>query len=105
MEFHRVHRELLPHHIHLPVFLLNRDFLELQQPEVSVTRSLHVPDKVHRHQNFVRILNDVVGTLLTLVLASGDRAHIPESALPIFNIINEHLTRMKQTTQVCDCLL
>ncbi|KAG1767684.1 hypothetical protein EDD22DRAFT_875239 [Suillus occidentalis] len=30
---------------------------------------------------------------------SGDRAHIPESALPIFNIINEHLTRMKQTTQ------
>ncbi|KAG1814997.1 uncharacterized protein BJ212DRAFT_1481536 [Suillus subaureus] len=29
----------------------------------------------------------------------GDRAHIPESALPIFNIINEQLTRMKQTTQ------
>ncbi|KAG2068579.1 transport protein [Suillus decipiens] len=30
---------------------------------------------------------------------SGDRTHIPESALPIFNIINEQLTRMKQTTQ------
>jgi protein transport protein SEC31 len=29
----------------------------------------------------------------------GDRAHIPESALPIFDIINEQLTRMKQTTQ------
>ncbi|KAG1730307.1 hypothetical protein EDB19DRAFT_1740751 [Suillus lakei] len=29
----------------------------------------------------------------------GDRTHIPESALPVFNIINEQITRMKQTTQ------
>ncbi|KAG2059461.1 hypothetical protein BDR06DRAFT_1003569 [Suillus hirtellus] len=29
----------------------------------------------------------------------GDQAHIHESVLPIFNIINKQLTRMKQTTQ------
>ncbi|KAL4065959.1 hypothetical protein J3A83DRAFT_4432363 [Scleroderma citrinum] len=28
----------------------------------------------------------------------GDRSHIPESALPIYNILSEHLLRMKQTT-------
>jgi len=38
---------------------------------------------------------------LTIVLAPGDRTHLPESALPIFNILSEHVARMKQMTPVC----
>ncbi|KAG2049877.1 WD40 repeat-like protein [Suillus hirtellus] len=44
-------------------------------------------------------LAEQLGSRLEFQSTPGDRAHIHESALPIFNIINEQLTWMKQTTQ------
>jgi hypothetical protein len=32
--------------------------------------------------------------------AIGDRSHIPEYALPAFNILSEQMNRLRQTTQV-----
>lgn len=33
-------------------------------------------------------------------LAPGDRTHIPESALPIYNVLTEQLVQLKQTIPV-----
>lgn len=38
-------------------------------------------------------------------LAPGDRTHIPESALPIYNVLTEQLAYLKQTVPVRSSLL
>lgn len=45
-------------------------------------------------------VNETDELTMVVVVAPGDREHIPESDKPAFHILSEHLQRLRQTTPV-----